>query len=210
MPSDPILVDTFRRKAEAVSAVVHSVADMGAALATSVDLCRDKQACQMLLSGCEAPLSDPAAQLCQGKPSKTLAAPNLAPEQRPLLESLCREKGITLIQEDLHRHLGGIDMGLTLVDFGIADTGTLVLASNGEQLRLATMISEIHVAVLPVSRLKASAFDIEAELAGAMAKPPGYLAFITGASRTADIERVLALGVHGPLALHILLVEDNP
>lgn len=42
-----------------------------------------------------------------------------------------------------------------------------------------------------------------------MKKTPNYLAFITGASRTADIERVLALGVHGPLELHILILEDQ-
>lgn len=209
MPVDPTLVETFRQKAEAVSAVVVPVADMEAALAYGVNLCRDKQACQLLLSGCEAPLSAPAAALCQDKPPRTLAAPNLGPALRCRLDALCRQNGIGLITDDLRSHLGGIDMGVTLVDFGIAATGTIVLASADEQLRLATMISEIHVAILPLARLNASAFDIAAELSAAMAAPPGYLSFITGASRTADIERVLAIGVHGPLELHILLVADN-
>jgi len=209
MPVDSTLVDGFRQKAEAVSAVVVPVADIEAALAYSVDLCRNKQACQLLLSGCEAPLSAPAAAICRDKPPRTLAAPNLEPALQARLAALCRQNGIGLITDDLRGHLGGIDVGLTIVDFGIAATGTVVLACADEQLRLATMISEIHVAILPTGRLVASAFDIKAELAAAMAAPPGYLAFITGASRTADIERVLAIGVHGPLELHILLVADN-
>jgi L-lactate dehydrogenase complex protein LldG len=71
------------------------------------------------------------------------------------------------------------------------------------------MISELHVAVLPVSRLVQTAFDFEAEFRERLKLSPNYYAFITGASRTADIERVLALGVHGPLELHILLLTDE-
>ena len=95
-----------------------------------------------------------------------------------------------------------------MVDYGIAETGTLVIDSSSEAVRLATMVSEVHVAVLPKSRIRATALDLETELRDLMQSAPNYAAFITGASRTADIERVLALGVHGPLELHILLLED--
>jgi Uncharacterized conserved protein len=105
-------------------------------------------------------------------------------------------------------HLGGVDIGFTLADFGIAETGTLVINSNSEELRLATMIAEFHVAVLPQSKIRETSRDLEAELAALTSVQPSYTAFVTGASRTADIERVLALGVHGPLELHILLLED--
>jgi L-lactate dehydrogenase complex protein LldG len=70
------------------------------------------------------------------------------------------------------------------------------------------MLCETHVAVLPRSRIKPEAQSLEAELERLIEEPPRYLAFITGASRTADIERVLTLGVHGPLELHLLILED--
>ena len=102
---------------------------------------------------------------------------------------------------------GGIDIGFTLCDYGIAQTGTLVLNSDSEDMRLATMLCEIHVAMLHVSRLRETANAMSEELTKLTAQPSSYTAFITGASRTADIERVLAIGVHGPLELHIMLME---
>jgi L-lactate dehydrogenase complex protein LldG len=70
------------------------------------------------------------------------------------------------------------------------------------------MIAENHVAILPKSRLRASTYEVEKDFVSMVDDSPSYMAFITGPSRTADIERVLAMGVHGPLELHILLLED--
>jgi L-lactate dehydrogenase complex protein LldG len=205
----PTLVETFTQRAEDVSAVVRRVASLDAALDYVVDLCAAKEACQWLLAGCEGPLSTQADNLCVTAASKTIAAPGLSDDLRVRLDRRCRDKGIHLTARGLREHLGGIDAGLTFAEAGIAETGTLVIDSSDEEIRLATMISEIHVAILPASRILASADDLALSLGEAMARPGNFTAFITGASRTADIERVLAIGVHGPLALHILILDND-
>ncbi|MFZ0613323.1 MAG: lactate utilization protein [Desulfobacterales bacterium] len=199
----------FKQKAEMVSAIVTDVETTREALEYCVDLCTRKQACQLLMSGCDDFLSPDAEALCDLKQEKIIAAPALAPQQAELLAGMCATRGLRLVTGGLHDHLAGIDIGLTFIDYGIAETGTLVLDSRSEDVRLATMVSEIHIGILPKSKIRSRAEDLEGELREILQKAPGYLAFITGASRTADIERVLALGVHGPLELHILLLEDN-
>jgi L-lactate dehydrogenase complex protein LldG len=122
---------------------------------------------------------------------------------------LCKTNDIFLIKEDVRNFPGGIDMGLTLMDFGIAETGTLVLNSDSEETRLSTMLCETHVAVIDKTDIRETALAMANELTQMTKHPSSYTAFITGASRTADIERVLALGVHGPLELHIILTGQN-
>jgi L-lactate dehydrogenase complex protein LldG len=66
------------------------------------------------------------------------------------------------------------------------------------------------VALLPVSKIKPDVTALENEINAVLkAEGSSYYAFITGASRTADIERVLTIGVHGPQELHILIMEEN-
>ena len=162
-----------------------------------------------MVSGCEQPLSAKAGDLCDEKQQKIIAAPSLKESQVTDLNNLAAAKDIQLITSDLRKHLAGIDIGLTFIDYGIAETGTLVLDSSSEEVRLATMISEVHIAILPQSKIRQNAYALGEELKKNMRSYPNYTAFITGPSRTADIERVLALGVHGPLELHILLLKDE-
>lgn len=210
MGATPEVLEKFRKKAELVSAVVSEVDSMAQAIAYTVDLCAQKDACQLLMSGCDESLSDKGQDLCALKTmGKIIAAPALEDAD---LDELVRQAGtreISVIRDGLRGHLAGIDIAFTVADYGIGETGSLVVNSASEELRIATMISEIHVAVIPKSRIRATAEDLYAELKEFMSQKPNYLAFITGASRTADIERVLALGVHGPLELHILILEDK-
>jgi L-lactate dehydrogenase complex protein LldG len=177
------LVATMKEKAAAVQVLVSEVQNLEEAMAYAIDVTRK-----------------------QG--GATLAAPGWDAASRPALQAGCALAGLALLGENLREHAGAIHTGLTQADWGIADTGTLVLDASSEDLRLATMLSETHIAVLPLSRLRATATDLEAELNRLAQAPPRYLSFITGASRTADIERVLTLGVHGPLELHLLLLKD--
>jgi L-lactate dehydrogenase complex protein LldG len=201
----------MQEKAELVSAKVSTVAKLEDAFTYAAELCVKKEACQLLFSGCESPLSEPAEALCEAKaPERIIAAPGLEPKLFKKFKTVCEKQGVTLLKDGLRQHLAGIDIGFSIADYGVAATGSLIQSSNDEELRLATMISEIHVAVLPLSKIRATSFDVEDALRGWAKDGAAYTSFITGASRTADIERVLALGVHGPLELHILIWEDAP
>lgn len=202
------VMQLLRTKAEAVHATVTDITNLQEAFAYTVDLCDQKEACQLLISGCEEPLSTEADALCEAKTQqKIIAAPGLGKEEFSALGELAKQKGIALINEGMRDHLAGIDVGFTVADGAIANTGTIIQGSNSEELRLATMVSEVHVCVLPTSTIVEDSYHAE-ELLSRLMSEAAYTAFITGPSRTADIERTLALGAHGPLELHILLLED--
>jgi L-lactate dehydrogenase complex protein LldG len=150
-----------------------------------------------------------AVELTQRQGGTTLAAPGLEGKDRQELADLCNEKGIALFTENLREHLKEIHTGLSVAQWGIAETATLVQVSSSEDLRIASMLSETHVALLPRSRIKMDALELKDELSRIMKTPSTYLAFISGASRTADIERVLTIGVHGPQELHVLILDDE-
>lgn len=150
-----------------------------------------------------------AVRLAPGKSGGLVAAPGLAPDRSAALAGLCEENDLVLVTENVRDQGDRFVLGLTAVDWGIAETGTLVLDAASEDLRLATMLPEIHAAVLPASRIKARSADLIPELKRLAGSPPGYTTFITGASRTADIERELTIGVHGPGELHIFLVTGQ-
>jgi len=101
----------------------------------------------------------------------------------------------------------GIESAIVEADAGISETGTVVVMSENEKLRLATCLSEELSVVLYTDKIFNNLEDMAPLLKANMEKGSNYIAFITGASRTADIERVLTIGVHGPVRMTIILAS---
>jgi L-lactate dehydrogenase complex protein LldG len=104
-------------------------------------------------------------------------------------------------------------VGITGVDFVLAESGTLVLSSATERVQVASLAPPIHVALYRRSQLVGSLDEVLAKLHISKSSPyPGgsrSVVFITGTSRTADIEQILIRGVHGPRETHAILVEES-
>lgn len=108
---------------------------------------------------------------------------------------------------DVSRELAArAKIGISEMDWALADTGTLVQGATSVEQRLASTLPEIHVAIIGTERILP---DMATLLSKISPRDTAYLTFITGPSRTADIERVLTIGVHGPERLIILLVDKE-
>jgi L-lactate dehydrogenase complex protein LldG len=96
--------------------------------------------------------------------------------------------------------------GITGALAGITETGSLLLVSGAGQLLTASLLPEIHIAILRASEILPS-------LPEALRKPEVREAtaavIITGPSRTGDIEMTHTIGVHGPGELHVFLIDDS-
>jgi L-lactate dehydrogenase complex protein LldG len=103
----------------------------------------------------------------------------------------------------------GADIGVSGVDYALADTGTLVLVARNGQPRSVSLLPPVHIAVVRPEQVLSGLSDLfpilRSEAAGGDLS--SAITFITGPSRTADIELTLVVGVHGPQQLHVVLLE---
>ena len=127
------------------------------------------------------------------------------------LREFLENKGLKFAPPNSKEEMAEADIGITEADFGIADTGTLVLIANEKQPRSVSLIPPIHVAILQSDVILEKMEDVFAILknsldeTGSIAKLTSCITFITGPSRTGDIELNIILGVHGPKELFVLI-----
>lgn len=97
-------------------------------------------------------------------------------------------------------------VGITGVFCALAETGTLMMCSGPDTPPAASLLPETHIAVVPRSRIVTGMEDGWALLRRERGTLPRAVNFISGPSRTADIEQTVTLGAHGPYRVHLLLL----
>ncbi len=109
----------------------------------------------------------------------------------------------------LHKDTADCDAAITSCEFLIARTGSIVLTS-ARQGRITSVYTPIHVCIAYTSQL---VYDVKEGLEGLKNKYreslPSLISFATGPSRTADIEKTLVVGVHGPKEVYCFVVDDG-
>ncbi len=106
------------------------------------------------------------------------------------------------------------DAGITGANALVASTGSVMLVSNEGNARLCSSLPSLHIVVAGVDKLVATMTDAAATLDMLPASATGqtmssYVSFISGPSRSADIEMSLSLGVHGPRDVHVVLLDNG-
>lgn len=121
------------------------------------------------------------------------------------LQSIFQQQQLTL---NYHSNLADSDVSLTTCELLVSRTGTMVLSTANESGRTTSVYAPVHVCIAYTSQL---VYDLKDALQQLREKYqgqlPSFITFATGPSRTADIEKTLVVGVHGPKEVFVFLIE---
>ena len=176
----PDLADRFEEALTAAGGESIRAGDLDGALSALADVLRDAEA-QQVVANAEPPLDE--VDLAGRFPAITW---HLAEKDDKAWRARC----------------AAADVGLSSADVALAETGSILVSSGPTRSRLATLLPPIHVALVPAERLTADIFTWTAARHGDF---PANATLISGPSKTADIEQTLAVGVHGPKRLIVIL-----
>ncbi len=189
LPSDPAvsLVDIFSDNLKAVgghTVIAHNEAEIVAAL-------------NIIISDLQKTL---------------LRARRIALSDAPTLDRLIGQIGVyvdEITTSPTAAELFDYDVGISTVQAAIAETGTLLLESESERHRLVSLVPPVHIAILDAADICLTLGEALAAVGRGSDLSP-TITLITGPSRTADIELTLAIGVHGPQELYVIVNEGPP
>ncbi len=112
--------------------------------------------------------------------------------------------GVEIVPAQADKHdVAACELGVTGVDAALPETGTLLLYSSPKRPRVVSLLPRVHLAIFTPAVLRADLHQ-----AFVSARDAGYSVFVTGPSRTSDIELTLTLGVHGPKSLYAWVLNE--
>lgn len=196
-PAEADLADQFTTELGKLTGQVHRCADVEAALDTLQGLLQAHQATAAITWNLEQIDLPGLATLLQeaGVAQLTPQLPHDTDQRKALLQEL----------EPAQVCISGVDAA-------IAESATLVLTSGAGRARLASLLAPVYIAVVRESQLVrglGAAINLVQQRYGRnVTSDLSSLMFITGPSRTADIEMTLSLGIHGPKTIHVVLLAD--
>jgi len=165
----------------------------------------------------ETDLGERMVQLTHTRPSH-LIAPAIHLTKEDAARVFGTEPTVEAIQgharESLRAKFIEATVGISGANIAIAETGTIVLVTNEGNADLTTTLPPVHIAVFGVDKLVASLDDAVAVLrmlprSGTGQLITSYVNWITGPSRSADIEQSLTIGVHGPREMHCVILDNG-
>ena len=131
------------------------------------------------------------------------------------LEGRCADAGVDLLKPpyDGSALPGAIDaahVGVSWAEFAVAEAGALVEFATNDATRLVSTLPRVHLGIVRAEEIKESLMDAGPRIRAFMAAQPenATVTFISGPSRTADIEMRLTLGVHGPEMAHAVILDQ--
>ena len=138
--------------------------------------------------------------------------PQIKTDSNPLLANLNWAAQATLKVKSGRAEIDDL-VSVTAAFAGVAETGTVILASGPKSPTTLNFLPENHIVVLPTSRLHGTYEEVWKRLRDSQNHGsktlPRTVNWITGPSRTGDIEQTMQLGIHGPLRLHVILVRNH-
>lgn len=118
-----------------------------------------------------------------------------------------REAGIEVFTDHIRKNIETAAGGITEVQYGIADLGSVMQVGDEIDARICATAAADYIAIVRESTI-VDDYDAMFDTLCALPELPNFVGFITGPSRTADIECVSTVGVHGPLRLYAVVVQD--
>ncbi len=100
-------------------------------------------------------------------------------------------------------------VGITGCFCAVAETGTLMLCGSADSPAAISLLPETHIAIVPTSRILPGMEEAFALVLKELDQLPRVLNFISGPSRTGDIEQTIVLGAHGPYRVHLILIDGE-